>query len=435
MRERSSGWIARGARQRDLHPRRGGQAGILAVLGLTQWLAWGSTYYLVTILARPIAADTGWSLASVVAGLSIGLVIAGLVSPLVGKAIERHDGRPVLAFGALMLALGLAALGLAQNQPAYFFAWAVLGIGMGASLSDAAFAALGKLYGLRARPMIGKLTLIGGLVMTVTWPLSAVLVTLIGWRGTCFFYAAMHLAVGLPLLVFLLPTTLPEASAPRSAATTRAPMPEPRTQRRRRLLVLLVGTNLTLQIGIGSVLAVHLVSLLQGLGLQMATAVALGSLMGGCQVAGRLIEVVVARHVHPVWEGVAASALVLVGFALLLSGDPVIIGAALVVYGLGNGVRTIVKGTLPLVLFGAEGYATLIGRLGMPTLIAQAVGPAVSALALTRYGVAPTLAMLVGLALANLALSYALRIALPRRAPAAPDLSTVLGYPSSKGQP
>jgi MFS family permease len=400
---------------RDLgwQPRQGGRAGIIAVLGLTQWLAWGSTYYLVTVLARPIAVDTGWSLTSVIAGLSLGLVIAGLVSPLVGKAIERHSGRPVLAFGALMLALGLIALGLAQDRLTYFLAWALLGIGMGASLYDAAFAALGKLYGLAARPMIGNLTLIGGLVMTVTWPLTAVLVESVGWRGTCFFYAALHLVVGLPLLLFLLPATLPAAAAARDAAPRLAPQ-APRAYRRRGLLVWLVGANLTLQIGIGSVLAVHLVGLLQGLHLELATAVALGSLMGTCQVAGRLIEIAVARYVHPVWEGVVASLLVVLGFALLLTGNPVIIAVALVVYGLGNGVRTIVKGTLPLVLFGAEGYATLIGRLGMPTLIAQAAGPAVGAVLLSRYGVTPTLAMLVGLALVNLALSYALRFALPQ---------------------
>ena len=281
---------------------------------------------------------------------------------------------------------------------------------------DAAFAALGKLYGLRARAMISNLTLVGGLAMTVTWPLSAVLVEAIGWRGTCFFYAGMHLVVGLPLLLFLLPTTLP--AAPAAAAPPQA-LQAPRAQFRRGVLIWLVGTNLTLQIGIGSVLAVHLVGLLQGLHLELATAVALGSLMGTCQVAGRLIEVAVARYVHPVWEGVVASLLVLLGLALLLTGNPVIVAIALIVYGLGNGVRTIVKGTLPLVLFGAEGYATLIGRLGMPTLLAQAAGPALGAVVITRYGVMPTLVMLVALALANLALSYALRFALPqdRRTP------------------
>ncbi len=395
------------------HPRRGGRGGIIAVLGVTQWLAWGSTYYLVTILARPIAADTGWSLTSVVAGLSLGLVVAGLVSPLVGRAIERHGGRPVLAAGAMMLALGLTALGLARDQFAYFLAWAGLGLGMGASLYDAAFAALGKLYGLRARPMIGGLTLVGGLVMTVTWPLSAALVASIGWRGACFFYAGLHLAVSVPLLLLLLPAGLPQAAdAAAPSGATRPAKPEPAARRRRGMLIWLVGANLTVQIGIGSVLAVHLVSLLEGLHLTLAAAVALGSLMGACQVGGRLIEIAAGRHVHPVWEGIVASTLVFLGLALLLAGNPAIIAVALVVYGLGNGVRTIVKGTLPLVLFGAEGYATLVGRLGLPTLLAQAIGPAVGALVLSRCGVTATLAMLVVLALGNLALSYALRIAL-----------------------
>ena len=415
MHERFNGWVA-WAGQLGWQPRRGGRAGTIAVLGLTQWIAWGSTYYLVTVLAKPIAADTGWSLTSVIAGLSLGLVIAGLVSPLVGKAIERHSGRPVLAFGAVMLAAGLVALGLGQSQLVYFLAWSVLGVGMGASLYDAAFATLGKLYGLDARAMIGNLTLIGGLAMTVTWPLSAVLVEAVGWRGACFCYAGLHLCVGLPLLC-LLPKTMPAAARPGSAPLATAPRLAPlapRSHRRRGLMVWLVGANLTLQIGIGSVLAVHLVGLLQGLHLELATAVALGSMMGACQVAGRLIEIAVARYIHPVWEGVVASLLVLLGFALLLTGNPLIVTAALVIYGLGNGVRTIVKGTLPLVLFGAEGYATLIGRLGMPTLIAQAAGPAAGAIVISRYGVMPTLVMLVVLALANLALSYALHLALPR---------------------
>jgi MFS family permease len=395
-------------------PRQGGRAGIIAVLGLTQWIAWGSSYYLVTILARPIAAETGWSLTTVITGLSLGLIIAALVSPLVGKAIERHGGRPVLATGAALMAAGLIALGAARSEAAYFLAWALVGLGMSASLYDAAFAALGKLYGLGARAMIGSLTLVGGLVMTVTWPLSAMLAASLGWRGTCFFYAGLHLAVGLPLLLLLLPTSLPPSALPEAPApAARTPRPEIAAPGRRRLLVWLVGTNLTVQIGIGSVLAVDLVSLLEGLHLTLGAAVTLGSVMGACQVAGRLIELAVARRIHPIAEGIAASALVFVGFALLLTGHPVVIAVALVVYGLGNGVRTIVKGTLPLVLFGAEGYATLIGRLGLPTLVAQAVGPVLGALVLSRYGVRTTLAMLAALALANLALSCALRVASP----------------------
>lgn len=394
-------------------PSRRADTGLVLILGVTQWIAWGSTYYLMTVIAQPIVAATRWPLGTVVAGLSVGLVIAGLVSPAVGRIIEGHGGRPVLASGSVILALGLIGLGLAKNYLVYFGAWSVLGIGMGASLYDAAFAALGWLYGQHARRMIGNLTLIGGLVMTVTWPLSAFLTGALGWRGTCFVYAAIHLAIGLPLLLTAVPS-VPLAGAlppPAGDAATRL-MSDARGPRAKRGLLWLLGTNLTLQIGIGSVLAVHLLGLLQGLHLTLTAAVSLGSLMGACQVGGRLIEISFARHVHPVWEGIAASMLVFLGFALLLTGRPAIIAAALVVYGLGNGVRTIVKGTLPLVLFGAEGYATLIGRLGMPTLIAQAAGPALGALTLARFGTMPTLVMLAALAFVNLILSWFLRLSL-----------------------
>lgn len=398
--------------------RRGERGGVIAVLGATQWIAWGSTYYLVTVIAGPIAADTRWSLATVIAGLSFGLVIAGLVSPVVGKLIERRGGSPVLSVGALILAAGLVALALAQRPLSYFLAWAVLGVGMGASFYDAAFATLGRLYGLGARAMIGNLTLIGGLTMTVTWPLSAALTQAIGWRGACLVYAALHVFICVPALALLLPARgrePPPSAGSRAIPAMHQAIHSTLAGERRRWLLFLLGTNLTVQIGIGAVLAVHLVTLLQGLGLTLSGAVALGSVMGLCQVGGRLVEICLARYVHPVWEGIGASFLVLLGCALLLTDQPVLIAAALVIYGLGNGVRTIVKGTLPLVLFGAEGYATLIGRLGMPTLIAQAAGPAIGAVGLARYGTTATIGMLVLLALANLVLSWSLRLALPAR--------------------
>ena len=120
------------------------------MLGVTQILAWGSSYYLLAVLAQPIAGSTGWPLAWVVSGLSLGLLTAGLVSPRVGDSIERHGGRPVLAASAALLALGLAGLALAPSLPIYIASWLVLGAGMGAGLYDAAFATLGRLYGPRA---------------------------------------------------------------------------------------------------------------------------------------------------------------------------------------------------------------------------------------------------------------------------------------------
>jgi MFS family permease len=408
------------ARRLPWRPRQSGQAVIIAVLGFTQCLAWGSSYYLLAVLAKPIAVDTGWPLTWVVAGLSLGLLLAGLASPAMGRAVERYGGRPVLVFGSVILALGLAGLGLSQSPISYFAAWAILGLGMAVGLYDAAFATLGRLYGTHARGLITNLTLIGGFASTAAWPLSAFLVETWGWRGACFAYAGMHLALGLPMHVLLLPAevthpvTASRPAQPPAGAESSPNMEDAQSRPHQVLLVWMLGMQFTLQVIISSVLSVHLLSMLQKLGLELTAAVALGTLVGPSQVGGRVLEVAFGRRVHPVSTAIAASLFVLVGLTLLLTMHPAVMAAALVLYGAGNGIKTIVKGTLPLALFGSSGYAALLGRLAMPMLLAQAVAPTLVAVTLADSRPELLLAILTAVALLNVLLAYALRLASPR---------------------
>src|SRR5829696_5134901 len=156
---------------------------VITALGIAQVLAWGTSFYFPAVLGAPIVRDTGWSLGWVVGGTSIGLLVAGLISPRVGGIIDQHGGRPVLAASSLLFAAGLAIIGLAPVLPVYLLGWAVVGAAMGAGLYDAAFAALGQLYGRGARGPITNLTLFGGFASTVCWPLSAYLEQAVGWRG------------------------------------------------------------------------------------------------------------------------------------------------------------------------------------------------------------------------------------------------------------
>ena len=135
---------------------------VISALGVTQILAWGSSYYLPAVLAGPMAADTGWPLSWVVGGLSAGLVIAATASPYVGRVIARRGGRPVLMTSAVLLAAGLCGLAFAPSLPMFLAAWIVLGLGMAAGLYDPAFATLGRLYGTGGRSAITTLTLFGG---------------------------------------------------------------------------------------------------------------------------------------------------------------------------------------------------------------------------------------------------------------------------------
>ena len=373
---------------------------VVTALGIAQILAWGSSFYFPAVLAEPIVADTGWSLGWVVGGVSIGLLIAGLIAPRVGSLIERKGGRPVLAASSLLYASGLAGIGLAPTLPVYLLAWVVLGVGMGTGLYDAVFAALGKLYGKEARTPITNLTLFGGFASTVCWPLSAFLAETVGWRGACFVYAGLHLAVSLPLQMAAMPRlwALRKSDAAVGVATQKpqdASMPW-----HEYLTFAVLALVLTISAGIGSIVVVHLLIFLQAKGVTFAEAVTLGTLFGPAQVGARFVERIFGERYHPIWTMVVSCGLMAAGLLLLVVTFP-ILAAAIVIYAGGYGIMWIARGTLPLALFGPTRYATLMGRLAFPSLIVQALAPSAGALVIESFGAGTTVAMLTAFAIGN----------------------------------
>jgi MFS family permease len=385
---------------------------LITALGVAQIFAWGSSYYLMAVVAKPITDDTGWPLAWVVGGLSLGLLIAGLVSPRVGRTIQHRGGRPVLAASTALLATGLGILALAQTLPVYLGAWVVIGCGMGAGLYDPAFATLGRLYGEAARPAITTLTLFGGFASTVCWPLSAFLVTHFGWRGTCVAYAAFHLIVLLPAYLYLVPREAERQRKRAASSVTVASVSTPRAARSP-IFFGLLATAITLSAVISTLLSVHLLTILQSRGIDLAAAVALGALVGPSQVGARTIEFFVARYHHPIWTKFVSTLLVAIGVATLWASLP-ILAVPLMFYGAGIGLESIARGTLPLALFAGPRYAVVMGRLAMPSLMAQAAAPSIGAVLLSAYGPGGTLATLVAVAVVNFVLATTILVSLKR---------------------
>ncbi|WP_345894333.1 MFS transporter [Lichenifustis flavocetrariae] len=305
---------------------------VIAALGVGQILAWGSSYYLLAVLAGLIVRDTGWSLAGEIGGLSCGLLTAGAASPLVGRAIALKGGRPVLATGAVLLGAGLLGLSTAHTLPTFLVAWLVIGLGMGAGLYDPAFATLGRLYGRDARPAITALTLFGGFASTVCWPLSAYLEAHLGWRGACLTYAAIQVGMSLPIYVFALPKKPPpvrETPVPLDTTTVQASVGR---------VFPALATTVTLASVISTIISVHLLTVLQGKGVGLETAVTLGALVGPAQVGARAIELAVAKRHHPALTNVVATALVASGLGALWWGG-ILILPSLLLYGAGVGLR------------------------------------------------------------------------------------------------
>jgi predicted MFS family arabinose efflux permease len=374
---------------------------VIATLGMLQILAWGSTFYLLAVLAPSIVRDTGWPYQWVMAGVCIGLFVAGVVSPRVGRAINAHGGRPVLAAGAAVLAIGLALIGSAQNFVWYLAGWTVLGVGMGAGLYDAAFASLGVIYGKNARSAITAVTLFGGFASTVCWPISAYLVEHFGWRATCFVYAGVYLGIALPLYLIL--PARGAAAATGASATTRTlhlKGDEP-------TVFAVLAAVLTIAAAILATMGAHLVTLLQARGVDLAEAVALGMIIGPAAVGARFIEMLAGKRYHPIWTMIASAVLVALGMSLFFMGRSVF-ALAIALYAAGNGIGSIAKGTLPLALFGPERYPVLMGRLGLPILVAMALAPFIGAVAYQHAGAAGTFVMIAGMAGTNVVLVGAL---------------------------
>jgi predicted MFS family arabinose efflux permease len=335
-------------------------------------------------------------------GLALGLLVAGAVSPRVGRAIARYGGRVVLPCGAVLIAGGLLLIGTAQNFVVYLIGWAIAGSGMGAGLYDSVFATLGTLYGKSARGAITAVTLLGGFASTVCWPCSAYLVEHFGWRTACLTYAVWQVCVALPLYLIVVPSLrrgeAADDAAPKAAAALRAD---------ERLIFVLVAAVLTVAAAILSLIGSQLVVLLQGFGVPLAHAVSLGMIIGPGQVGARLIEMFASSRYHPIWTMIASAVTVCAGVTLLFAG-PVTFALAILLYAGGNGIGSIARGTLPMALFGPARYPVLAGKIALPMLCAMALSPYLGALALQLGGVTATLALIAALAFLNVALVFVL---------------------------
>jgi MFS family permease len=379
----------------------------VSVLGVTQIIAWGAIFYSPVLTAPLIVAETGWSLSFTMGGFSLGLLVAGLVSPFVGRSIDRHGGHVVMTAGSLISAAGLFGLAYAKSPTAYLAVWIVLGAGLGGSLYDPAFATLGRIFGVAARRPITLLTLAGGFASTVGWPTTHALLGEIGWRGTYIVYALLMAGVCAPLYAFALPrehATTETAKA--GASEPRAALLPPRG-----IAFVLVTAAFTAYAFVPSALSAHLLAIFGRAGIDAATVVLIGTLFGPAQVAARVTELAFGRNVHPLLVARAAVLLLVLGFAVLeLFGISVAIAAAFaVIFGAANGLITITRGALPLALFGADGYGQLIGRISGFWLLMQSAAPLVMAFVAERSSDTAALTLAAGFALIALACFWAIR--------------------------
>ncbi|AJX97328.1 MFS transporter [Burkholderia pseudomallei] len=348
-------------------------------LGLTQIIGWGSMFYAYGVLMQPMQDELGLSKPVVVGAYSVALLISGLFSTSAGSIIDRVGGRVLMASGSLLAALMLACLSQVHDVVGLYLVWAGIGVAMSATLYQPAFAVITQIFGNDYRRAITHLTLFGGFASTVFWPLTQSLLQYIGWHETWLLYAAANLLVCLPIHA-----TLPKrnmavheasgAHTEQTAAGLTAVLREP--------AFYLVTAAVTLNALVFAAMSLHMIPVLQAHGISAENAAWVGALVGPMQVVGRVLEATVGKRASTRQVGMAAIALLPLSLILLFASGkwlPVyVVFAAL--YGISNGVMTIVRGALPAELYGRAAYGAISGAMATPVQIAIAAGPFVASI-------------------------------------------------------
>ncbi len=346
---------------------------LAVVLGLNQTMTWGMTFYLPAVIAGPAGRSIEASSFAILGAFTWALLVTGVLAPRVGRWIDRSGGRAPLAVSVVVTAIGQILLAAAPDLALWYVGWTVIGAGMACGLYDAAFATAGVLLGKDAGPAITGITLFAGFASTVFWSLGAALIGTLGWRDLLLLYASLQIAVNLPMVLLLLPhkTAVPITVEHGDAA--------PGPVQSRRLVAICLAGFFTIRWFITSAIAVNVLHLLQGIGLTLSEAVFVAALIGPGQVAGRILEWSIGSRLGLLLRARLGAMLFPAGAVALLAGGPISAVAFAVLYGMSNGILTINRGTLPLALLGARGYATLLGWLAVPVLLAQAISPTVTA--------------------------------------------------------
>lgn len=347
---------------------------LVPTLGLGQMVAFASSYYLLGVLADPMARATGGQPAGLFAALSAAFLLSAVLTPFAGRAIERRGGRTVLASAHIAFALALLVICTAQSPFQVWLGITLLGVGMGFGLYGTAFAILVQIRGTEARRGITAVSLIGALGGGLGWPASRALLEAGDWRLACGSWALAHLLLCLPLTLVIVPRALEDSDAPASDAE-RVPIRWDRKMLQ--LAGLFSGAWL-----VSTAMGAHLPRILAGLGMTPTAAAWAAGLMATSAIVARIIDLLVLHKSHPVTTVRLACLLHPAGTiaALAAAGKAVVLLP--IGQGLGNGLLSVASGVLPLQIYGPERYAVRQAMVLTPARYLQAVAPAAFALAL-----------------------------------------------------
>lgn len=391
----------------------------VSVLAVTQLIGWGTTFESVGVLGRRLAPDLGLPNEIVFAGLSVMMLVSALMSPVVGRLLDRHGAARVMAAGSLLFAGGLVFLASSGGIVTYGVSWVVLGLGGAMALSAPAYTAVVEREGIDGKRTIAILMLFTGLSATIFWPLLSLCSDMFGWRNALLMAAALHAFVCMPLSLFCLPK--PIEYAPTDTTADLAPVPLTPDSRKTAFVLVAMATAITSFVTFG--LSPSLLEILHQAGATPEFALQLAAARGVLGISARGVDMLLGKRGNPFITSVAGSSFMLIAFVCLLVLPPSTFSlwAFIALYGFGSGILVVARALLPLALFSPREYGRQATRLALPQNIANAAAPIIFTALIDRTGIATALVIAVVLAAIALA-SIIMLISLVRKAQAGAEL-------------
>ena len=354
----------------------------ILTLGLTQTISWASSYYLPAILAIPISKELGCPVSLVYAGFSLALVVSALVVPIAGKYVDAVGGKRILAVSSILFCISLFFLSTVQGTASLFFALGSLGVAMGTGLYSIAFASIVRFYGVASAPVIAGVTLFAGFASTLGWPLTQYFTEAFSWRQAVLFWSCVQLFLAFPLNLSL-PIGVKQGDSLTKETT---PADTTITPPRKEKTLYLLASAFVFVSFCSAAMTSHMPKILQLHGATPLASLAAGMFLGPSQVFARILQLTLLRSVKPIQTAILGVLVIPFGAISMMFFGVGALPLVGITHGFGNGIMTIVKGTLPLSLFGRAGYGQRQGWLFLPASIVEAFTPFIFSVCIDWWG-------------------------------------------------
>lgn len=377
---------------------------LMLKLGVPQIIGWGSGFYLPAILAVPISKSIGINTDTFFWAFTFSLMVSGLLGPRVGRTIDRIGGRRVMPLGNLVFALGLLVMSFSTQAWMLFLAWGITGLGAAVGNYDAAFATAVRFLGPKANPVIAGITLFSGFASSVSWPITSFLESTFDWRAAIWFWAAMHIFVAMPIHL-----SIPKVEVKEVEPVTGPIRKIVKNRFRLDALIVVFAAIFAFEGFIVTGINTTLPLLASELGADSQNLMLASVILGPAQVLSRVLLMALGDRISPLQIATISVIAHPIGvLLLLLFGHQAILGFV-ILQGVGVGLNPYVRGSLPLLFFGADRYGQRQGYVMMPSKFISALSPTiVTALILVSADLAVIVSMGFGVAAAVMLIALAL---------------------------